>query len=50
MISRFFYILKDFGYSHYNYKYVYSVTRYFILPDINFLSMASFSCDTGYEK
>ena len=43
-ISRFFYILKQFGYCHY-FKCVYSVNRYFILSDINFLIMTSFPCD-----
>ena len=28
-------ILKSFGYCFYNFKYIYSVTRYFILSDVN---------------
>ena len=49
-IQRFFYILKQFAYRHCNFSYVYSVTGYFILSDINFLSMASFSCDMRLRK
>ena len=49
-ISRFFYILKYFGYCNYNYKHVYSVTRCFIWSVINFLSIASFSCDRFLQK
>ena len=32
------------------FNYVYSVTRYFILSDVNFLIVASFSCDPWLRK
>ena len=43
-------ILKQFGYCHYNFKHVYTVTCYFILSDVNYLTIVSFSYDTLLQK
>ena len=39
-----------FGCCHYNFKHIHSVTHYFVLSDVNYLSMISFSCGTWLRK